>query len=112
MILPILNALCGVNLFFSVQGSGVVRTQTATGLQDAPISVNSTVIAPPGTIWMVENTGTEDLKVLVVIGCRHPGISFFNSWNASVAPETELEVMPWNVQCPAPLGSNEITVIT
>ena len=72
------------------------------------------MIAPPGTIWMVENTGeVEDLKVLVVIGCHQPGIDFFDSWStANISrPATVLDVMPWNTQCPPPFDNSHITKI-
>jgi len=73
------------------------------------------MIPPPGTIWMVENTGkVENLKVLVVIGCHQPGIVFYDSWamaNKS-KPTAVLDVMPWNEQCPPPLDSSKLIVIT
>ena len=90
----------------------MARTMATDGrLTETPITVNSTMIAPPGTIWMVENTGDVDLKVLVVIGCHQPGIYFFGGWNSTDKAETELPVMPWNQQCPPPLGKDELTVI-
>lgn len=67
---------------YVLSGSGIVRTLSADGgkVSEAAITVNSTMIAPPGTIWMVKNTGkVTDLKVLVVIGCHQPGIHFFDS---------------------------------
>lgn len=93
-----------------------MRTLSADGgtVSEALITVNSTMIAPPGTIWMVENTGeAEDLKVLVVIGCHQPGIDFFDSWaTANISkPALVAHVMPWNTQCPHPLNNSQITVL-
>ena len=75
-----------------------------------PIAQNSTIIGPPGTIWMVENTGDVDLQVMVVIGCNKPGILFYESWKDS-EPTSTLDVMPWNSQCPPALKEDEITVV-
>lgn len=87
------------------QGSGVVRTRDLTTgeLFESPIRENSTVIAPPNTVWMVENNGDELLQVLVVMGCHQPGIDFFppDGLNSSGSAATDiLKVMPWNKQCP------------
>lgn len=88
----------------AVQGRGVVRTMGRSGMEEEAITVNSTVIAPPLTVWQVENTGKEDLQVLVVIGCRRPGITFFPSWNSTKADTAAHRVMPWNAQCPPAMG--------
>lgn len=89
-----------------------MKTQNANGdITEAKIAPNSTVIAPPGTIWMVENTGKVDLQVLVVIGCEKPGIMVYEGWNAS-KPAVTMDVMAWNQQCPPPLDPTELRVIT
>jgi hypothetical protein len=85
------------------QGTGLVRTRGRDGsVTEHAVGANDTMIAPPGTVWQVENTHRrKDLRVLVVIGCGRPGISFFSTWN-DTSP-TLLPVMPWNQQCPPPL---------
>ena len=83
---------------------------TGGGVSEATITVNSTVIAPPGTVWMVENTGDVDLQVLVVIGCGIPGINVFENWTVA-DPSVEMKVMSWNEQCPPPLSSSVLTVL-
>ena len=61
---------------------------------------------PPTHSAQVANTGEEeDLQVVVVIGCRQPGINFFPAWNATLAQATVLPVMAWNQQCPPGLAA-------
>ena len=80
----------------------MVRTLGGAGVQVAAIGPNSTVIAPPGTVWQVENTSADrDLQVLVVIGCRQPGIAVHESWEPAAAAPMQA-VMSWNKQCPPP----------
>lgn len=84
----------------------MVRTLGAGGaVHVAAIGPNSTAIAPPGTVWQVENTSPDrDLQVLVVIGCRQPGIAVHESWEppAAAAAVPMQAVMSWNKQCPPP----------
>lgn len=97
---------------YIMEGRGVAKYIGQGGkVTVVDLRVNSTVIAPPNTVWQVENNDAkETLKLLVVIGCPVPAISvykydfFLNYDEQQKATRSTVSPMPWNIECPPILG--------